>query len=235
MSKGARGGGGEPTRAVVLRSVDFGEADRILTLLTERWGRIAVMARGARRSQRRFAGALEPFAVLEATIAVGTGEVGRLGEARLLRAFPRLLGSLACMREAGRALELVRRLAPQREGEPRLLAVVEALFEELDGGRPAEAARVRAGLRALAVAGLPPRLDACVGCGLAPEAHQSALFDPARGGIVCRACGGGPLKLSARARQWMITASTGADPGPLEHRAEVEAVVDAFVARHAPS
>jgi DNA repair protein RecO (recombination protein O) len=220
---------------VVLRSVDLGEADRILTLLTERWGRIAVMARGARRSQRRFAGALEPFAILEATIALGSGEVSRLVEARLVRAFPRLLGSLACMREAGRALELVRRLAPQREGEPRLVLVVEALLEELDAGGAPDAARVRASLRALTVVGLPPRLDVCVGCGLAPEPHQSALFDPARGGIVCRACGGGPLKLSARARRWMRTASTDADPGPLEDRGEVEGAIEAFVARHVPS
>jgi DNA repair protein RecO (recombination protein O) len=224
---------------VVLRAVDFGEADRILTLLTERWGRIAVMARGARRSQRRFAGALEPFAILEATIALGTGDVARLSEARLLRAFPRLLGSLVAMREAGRALELVRRVAPQREGEPRLLAVVERLFEELDGATPevreAGGAQARAAVRALVVVGLAPRLDVCVGCGRAPEPHQAALFDPVRGGIVCRACGGGPLRLSARARRWMSAASTDADPGPLEDRAEVEGAIEAFVVRHAPS
>jgi DNA repair protein RecO (recombination protein O) len=222
----------------VLRSVDFGEADRILTLLTERHGRLAVIARGARRSQRRFAGALEPFAILEATIALGSGDVSRLSEARVVRAFPRLLGSLAAMREAGRALELVRRVAPQREGEPRLLAVVEQLFEELDQG-PAEeresgGAHLRAALRALAVVGLSPRLDACVGCGRAPEPHQAALFDPGRGGIVCRACGGGPLRLSARARRWMLAATTG-EPGPLEDRADVDAALDAFVARHLPA
>ena len=55
-----------PTRALVLRGVDYGEADRILTLLTPELGRVAVLARGARKSQRRFAGALEPFAVLAA-------------------------------------------------------------------------------------------------------------------------------------------------------------------------
>lgn len=224
---------------MVLRSVDYGDADRILTLLTERWGRIAVMARGARRSQRRFAGALEPFAILEATVALGTGDVARLTEARLLRAFPRLLGSLAGMREAGRALELVRRVAPQREGEPRLLAVVERLFEELDTATPEApavgGAHARAAVRALAVVGLAPRLDLCVGCGRAPETRQSALFDPVRGGIVCRACGGGPLKLSARARRWLSIASTDADPGPLQDRGEVEAVLEAFAERHAPS
>ncbi len=224
--------------AVVLRSVDFGEADRILTLLTDRHGRIAVIARGARRSQKRFAGALEPFAILEASVALGAGEVSRLAEARVLRAFPHLLGSLEAMREAGRTLELIRKVSPQREGEPRLLEAVERLFEELDAraarGVSVQGAYCRCALRALAIVGLAPRLSACVGCGLAPEPRQSALFDPQRGGIACRACGGGPIKLPARARQWMI-ACVGegeGEPGELGDVPEVEGALEAFVARH---
>lgn len=227
-------------RAVVLRSVDFGDSDRIVTLLTDQLGRIAVMARGARKSQRRFGASLEPFALIEASIALGSGEVSRLAEARVIRAFPRLLGSLDAMREAGRALELVRRIAPQREGEPRLLACVEALFAELDqavaSGSSHRGAFARSSLRALAVVGLQPRLDVCVGCGRAPEPGQAALFDPGRGGIVCRSCGGGPLRLSGRARAWMIAAgSDGKATEPeIVDPADVEAAIDAFVARHAP-
>jgi len=225
---------------VLLRSVDFGEADRVVTLLTERFGRIAVMARGARKSQRRFGASLEPFAVIEAAVALGSGEVSRLAEARVIRAFPRLLGNLEAMREAGRALELVRRVAPQREGEPRLVACAEQLFEELDGavasGGSIRGAFARCGLRALAVVGLAPRLDVCVGCGRSPEPGQAALFDAGRGSIVCRSCGGGSLRLSGRARAWMIAASGDATspPGEIVDAGDVEAAIDAFVARHAP-
>lgn len=239
---------GEPTRAVVLRSVDFGESDRILTLLTDRHGRISAIARGARKSAKRFGGALEPFAILEATVALGSGDVGRLAEARVLRAFPRLLASLDAMREAGHGLELVRKVAPQREGEPRLVDAVEALFEELDppgggdSGPAWQGAAARCVLRVLAIVGLAPRLDACVGCGLSPEPRQAALFDPVRGGIVCRACGGGPLRLSGRARAWMQAGLVDEGPGrrseppraslTAEDRSEVSAALDAFVSKH---
>ena len=231
-----------PTRAVLLRSVDFGEADRILTLVTDAHGRIAVMARGARRSQKRFGGALEPFAIVEASVAMGAGEVGRLAEARVLRAFPRLIGSLDAMREAGHALELVRSVSPQRHGEPRLLDAIAALFEELDRDATSVGVFARSSLRVLAIVGLAPRVTACVSCGRAPEPGQAALFDAGRGGIVCRACGGGPLRLSGRARAFMIDALRAADEdeitfGPIERTdlSDVEAALDAFVKRHVRS
>ena len=85
----------ERTLAVLLRSVDYGEADRIVTLLTERRGRVSVLARSARKSTKRFLGALEPFGVIEAEIALGTAEVGRLSSARLVRGFPKILASLS--------------------------------------------------------------------------------------------------------------------------------------------
>lgn len=232
-----RGPPAERSRAVLLRSVDFGEADRIVTLLTDRHGRLAVIARGARRSQRRFGAALEPFAIIEASVAPGTGEVGRLSEARVLRAFPRLLGSLDAMREAGRILELVRAVVPQREPEPRVIDALESLFAELDAepGHAAEAGGyVRCGLRVLSIVGFAPRLQTCVGCGRAPEPSQAALFDAGRGGIVCRACGGGALRLAGRTRAFLEEALTEQTPQPVPRAelTEAESALAAFVKRH---
>lgn len=249
MGRGATPRTAQASRAVLLRSVDFGEADRIVTLLTEQHGRVAVMARGARRSQKRFGGALEPFAILEASVALGTGEVGRLAEARVIRAFPRLLGSLEAMREAGRALELVRGVAPQREPEPRLLDAVESLLAELDADAHSPGAYARMGLRTLAIVGLAPRLSSCVSCGRSPEVGQASLFDPGRGGIVCRACGGGPIRLSGRARAWMMEGmlegqgevapmeDDGSAPAAIGRAdlSDVESALDAFVKRHVRS
>ncbi len=230
----------EPSRAVLLRSVDFGESDRVLTFVTERHGRVSVIARGARRSQRRFLGALEPFAIVEASIALGAGELGRLAEARVLRAFPSLISDLDAMREAGRALELVRALVPEREPEPGLLDELEALFAALDASRgraSAVAAYVRFGLRTLAIVGLAPRVDGCVGCDRRPSAEQPALFDVERGGIVCRACGGGPVLLSAasRAVASRVLEQGGQVDTPTDDAAVgLERLLDAFVERHAP-
>lgn len=225
------------TRAILLRSVAYGEADRIVTLLTEVHGKLALMARGARRSQKRFAGSLEPFALIEAEVAVGAGEVGRLAGARVLRAYPRILGSLERMDLAGRALELVRELVPPREPDPRFVETVITFFERLeeaDGG--VAESRLAFELRFLAIAGWPPRLDACGRCGTRAE-DRAALFDPAMGAIVCRACGGGPIHLHAATRARMIAAmregwSGSARGWSAREVAEATEAIDAFVRRH---
>lgn len=224
--------------AVLVRSVDYGEADRIVTLLTEHTGLVALMARSARKSRKRFSGALEPFGVIEAELALGRGEVGRLASARLVRGFPTLLARLPAMREAGRALELVRDATPPRESEPRLLQAVVRLFEVLssDEATP-EAARTAFELRYLTLLGLAPRVDVCARCGRAPEPTQSALFDGGVGAIVCRACGGGPLLLPASTRRLMSAASANewaeglSAWTPQDTRAASDAL-DAFISRH---
>ena len=222
--------------AVLVRSVDFGEADRIVTLLTEHHGLVALLARSARKSKKRFAGSLEPFGVIDAELALGRGDVGRLANAQLVRGFPRLLASLDAMREAGRALELVSLATPPRESDPRLLEAVVQLFEALEHGA-SETARIAFELRYLALLGLAPRVDACARCGRMPDAAQSALFDGGVGAIVCRACGGGPLLLPASTRRLMSDAMTaswteGLASWTRDDTSAARDAVDAFVERH---
>lgn len=192
------------TVGVLLRSVDYGDADRIVTLLTDRDGKVTAIARGARKSRKRFAGALEPFGLVEVEVALGNGEVGRLVSARLLRGYPRLLGSLERIQIAGSVLELVRELVPPRQPDPRFVPVLAALFERLDEeGEVGDEVRIAFELRFLALAGLSPRFDACGRCGK-DAGDRAALFDPALGAVVCRACGGGPLFVSGTTRMRMI-------------------------------
>jgi DNA repair protein RecO (recombination protein O) len=223
---------------VLVRSVDYGEADRIVTLLTEHTGLVALIARSARKSQKRFAGALEPFGVIEAELAIGRGEVGRLASARLVRGFPALLTRLSAMREAGKALELVRDATPPRESDPRLLETVIVLFEKLaEGVANDEAIRAAFEVRYLALLGLAPRVDACARCGREPDVSRSALFDGAVGAIVCRACGGGPILLPASTRRLVSSAATAAWSDELDawKSADIHAALealDAFIERH---
>ena len=79
-------------RAIVLRTVDYGESDRVVTLLTAERGKLAAFARGARASRRRFGGALEPFTLLAVEARERRGAWGpasgraRVPSARLVRA-----------------------------------------------------------------------------------------------------------------------------------------------------
>ena len=190
--------------AVLLRSVDYRDADRIVTLLTRELGKVAVMARGARRSTKRFGGALEPYALLRAEVSLGRGEVGRLGQAQIVRHYPRILSDLTRMTHAGAALELVREIAPAREPDERLFDTVVQVLETLDGAPEArEEILIAFQIRVAAVAGFSPGLDVCARCGRRAPEGKAARFDPVVGSIVCRACGGGPLHLSGETRARM--------------------------------
>jgi DNA repair protein RecO (recombination protein O) len=194
------------TRAFLLRSVDYGESDRVLTLLTEHRGRIAAIARGARRSQKRFGGALEPFALLEVALARGRGELWRLTEATLVEAHPGLSRDLARIGAAAFVLELVRELAPEDQPEPGLFRSIEEVLGLLASaeGTAVAALAFGAALRVLALAGIAVSVTACTACGKPVPAGRKVLFDPRRGGVVCSACGGGPIALSAVALALLV-------------------------------
>lgn len=78
------------TRAIVLRRTNYGEADRILQLLTP-LGRMSVMARGVRREKSKLAGGIELFAVSDIVVGEGKGELGVLTSARLVQFYRHIL------------------------------------------------------------------------------------------------------------------------------------------------
>jgi len=228
-----------PTEAVVLRGVDYGEADRILTLLTPDLGRIAVMARGARKSQRRFAGALEPFAVIAAEIVVGRGEVSRLAGASVTRSFPGILGNLERMRAGGRMLERVRDALPSGPVDARVFGLCVALFEVLDTAPPPyDTLELAVTVRLASVLGVAPRLDRCARCGKEAPPGKAVLFDPRRSVVVCQACGGAPVKLGGATRRLLDGLATDGWPTlaalswPDAERDEVRRVAVALVDVH---
>ena len=239
-------------RALLLRSVDFGDRDRIVTLLTRDGGKVSAMARGARGSRRRFVG-LEPLCVLDVELLPGRGELQRLQGCALRRGYPGVLRSLEAISEGGRAIELLRSVTVPEHPEPELFDLVESFFEALerwvldpeaaaeptrgsglDAGRagvepPAgevagaatAGARPRAGrlcalsselrARVVAILGLLPELDACLHCGREAPPARAVLYASADDGVVCRACGGGEVLLSAAARG-LLAALAGARP-----------------------
>lgn len=199
----------EQAAALVLRAVDYAEADRVVTLLTREHGRLSAIARAARKSKRRFAGALEGFALISVDVTFGKGALARLEAARVTRVFPRLLSDLAALEAAGALLRLTHELLPEHAPEPEVFdALVEAL-QWLDGGAAARPVRLAREARLLALTGFAPLLTACVSCGRSPRAEQSAMFDPVRGGLICRACGGGPERICGELRAALQQALDG--------------------------
>ena len=199
------------TPALLLRCVDYRDADRIVTLLTPGRGRISAIARGARRSVKRFGSSLEPFVLIDAEVVEGRGQLDTLKQAQIVRVFPRILGGLDRMQTGGRALELVRALTPEGSPEASIYETTVELFEALDAKFcPCEVLEILFRVRLMVLAGFAPGLDACGQCGKRPGPSQAGLFDARAGELVCRGCGGARHELSADLRAHLANA-TGTD------------------------
>ncbi|HEX4355150.1 MAG TPA: DNA repair protein RecO [Polyangiales bacterium] len=196
--------------ALVLRSVDYRDADRIVTLLTRRHGKLSALARSARNSKRRFAGALEGFALLDIEVAIGNSELAHLQSARVTRVFSNLLADLSRLTAAGALLRLARELIPERVPDDEifdaLLASLEA-FDRID--LPVAPLQICLELQLLALTGFAPLLSACGRCGKRAEQGRAADFDPRRGSLICQACGGASLRLNGSLRERMLAAISG--------------------------
>ena len=187
--------------AIVLRTVAYGDHDVIAHLLVRGRGRVSAFARGARSSRRRFAGALEPFQLVEVLLSERNGqELWMLREAAVAEPFAGLRDDLHRIAHAGYAAELAHELSRPAEPADELFTVLAAFLERLSRG-PATSARLRAfELGALAAAGLTPELSGCARCG-SPVAFGKAPFDVDAGGLACARCAHpGALLLTAGGR-----------------------------------
>lgn len=207
------------TRALLVKRVEYGESDLVLTLFTERFGRVTALARGARKSTRRFAGALEPMHTLEVRLEERPErELFGLREARIATPRLALTSELSRLEAAGKALGWLRRAAPARTPEPELWHGIEALLDRLaEPGRvDAERVLAAAGMKLLGTLGWGLDLERCVSCGKPCPEGQSGLVDAARGGLVCRSCGGARRRLDGALRHRLARAGATGDPAALE-------------------
>jgi DNA repair protein RecO (recombination protein O) len=192
------------TEAVVLRSMRYGEADRILHLYTPHRGRVSAIAKGVRRARSRFGGRLEPYFRLHIELHEGRGELLTVTGAQTIDGHARLRGDGRALDAAARACDAVGRLFETSEPHPgvfNLLCRQLALLDGPVGG----AAGTRAGalafrLKLLLAAGLAPQLGACASCG---EPEHLVGFSGSAGGVVCAACEAGSFPLEQEAHGFM--------------------------------
>ncbi|MGK7345969.1 MAG: DNA repair protein RecO [Candidatus Nitrospinota bacterium M3_3B_026] len=177
--------------AVILRTIRLGEADKIATLFTERFGKVKAVAKGALRPKSRFGGRLEPFSLVRAIFfGKEKTELYRLNSLDMLDPFMTLRGDFEKLGRAWVSVELVDAL--QREGDENrrgfesLLELWRALTREERPARMDLLLRLFE-LRYISGAGFQPVLDRCSMCRGELEGAE-VWFDPVRGGAVCRAC-----------------------------------------------
>jgi len=117
------------TKAIVLRRTDYGEADRILQLLTPE-GKRSVIARGVRREKSKLAGGIELFSVSDVLIHKGRSELGVLTGARLVEHYDGLVKDLDLIEQGGALMRQASRLSEQVDS-PEFFNVMQQSFRSM--------------------------------------------------------------------------------------------------------
>lgn len=174
---------------VVLRHVNYGEADRIVSVLTATWGIKKGFASSARNSRKRFGPALEPFSQAVFHWRQGRGDLWTLQEADLLTSRSGLRTDLERLALAGYGVELVELLASETEDYQRIYELLCSYLDFLDRGGDHAVARLLLELRLVYLLGYIPHLLHCSEC-LKIFDNEPIRFDSQRGGSLCCDCAG---------------------------------------------
>jgi DNA repair protein RecO (recombination protein O) len=184
----------EDVPALVLRTVEFGEADLIVHLLTPHRGRVTAMAKHARKSVRRFPGSLDLFNHLHVKLHPRRrGGMPLLDRARLVSAFLPLRDDPVRYGLACYVMELLSRLAPEEGVGHEMRGIFDFALEALcalEQCTPDAGTRVGIELRALDALGMRPELRHCVRCGREVDGPGTVHFHVADGGVICGRCAG---------------------------------------------
>ncbi len=195
------------TEAIVLRSIRYGEADRILHLYSKSEGRIGAIAKGSRKPKSRFGGRLEPFFRLDLLLHEGRGDLLTVTGVSTLNGYPRLRSDGAAIGAGARACDAVLRLLDSAEPNPPAYNLLSRYLELLDAPGNPRAAVLEVALsfrlKLALAAGFAPELASCARCG---EAEHLAGFSGAAGGVVCGSCEAGAFALDEEAHAFMVEA-----------------------------
>jgi len=181
------------TDAIVLSRFDYGEADRILTLITPGGGKIKAIAKGIRRQKSRIGGSLEPFAELRVALAQGrTFEV--VTQVDVVHPWLNLRDNLVSFGTASYLAELANGTLEEHHAAESVYVMLKRAYEILDAGMaPGRVARWFE-MHLADELGVRPEVDRCVECGRLLEADERYRWMPPLGGVLCERCPGPPFE-----------------------------------------
>lgn len=193
------------TEAIVLRSIRYGEADRILHLYSRERGRIGAVAKGVRRPKSRFGGRLEPLFRVALVLHEGRGDLHTVTSVQTVHAHGALREGRETLARATEACAAVLRLFDSAEPNVPAYNLLCHELAVLDAN-PAAAGRAQAlvfRLKLLLAAGFVPELASCASCG---EREHLGAFSAGAGGVVCAACEAGSFPLDPETHEFLVSA-----------------------------
>jgi DNA repair protein RecO (recombination protein O) len=188
------------TNGIVLRTYKLGEADRIVSFITDSHGKVRAVAKGVRKTKSRIGARLEPMSHVALLMYKGRGDLDIVSQADSIEQFRVIREDLDRLTHAAALIEAVDLLAEEGEPDERLYSMLGGALRSLNSN---DSALIVASFywKLLAHAGYEPMLDACVRCGVDDE-DALVGFDPAAGGVTCRTCTIGS-RMSTRAYELM--------------------------------
>ncbi len=221
--------------AIVIGSMDYRENDKIVTLFTLEHGKLKGIARGAKKSVRRFGGALEPFARLTLEIGLREGLV-QIHAADIFTVFPQIRTDLKRIAHAGYACDLTDALLPEGMSNSRLFRLLAAYLDHLERSPADPSDRRFFEINLLNVLGYRPALEQCAAC--AADLTGDAWLSPARAasGLLCAECGRGGRQVAATTvnllRRALQTGRFGSIRFPPPELGEAGILLDSAIAEH---
>ena len=204
------------TPAILLRRIEFGDYDLIVTLFTLTQGKTSAIAKSAKKSVKRFPGVLEPFSRLNVVLAKGKGKgMPVLQEASLEDPFFKIREDIIKTTYASYWSELIYLWMAEGEPQESLYRLTLHVLAELNRGEiPVEVLSILFQMRFLSLAGFRPNFDHCHACKTCLDQirHASVVSDPSKGGIACPSCGiptNGRLKISKGTLKQLMWTDTG--------------------------
>ena len=173
------------TKGIVIKRINFGEADRILTILTERLGKIKAIAKGVRKTKSRLAGHLEPFMIIDLQLHEGKTFYIVTG-ATIVKDFPKIHDNLEKVSKCFYVGELVDKFLEENHKDREIFELFFAVLkciEESDGNfwlRVFE-------LKLIEASGFHPELYNCIHCQKKLE-QENNFWDNIEGGVICLEC-----------------------------------------------
>jgi DNA repair protein RecO (recombination protein O) len=221
------------SEAIILRRVAYGEADWIVTFFSREKGRLSGMAKSARSSRKRFAGALEPGAVVDVGFSERRGSpMVRLDEARLVMPMHGMMKSLARIEAVARTLALALAFLQEHEANPAKFDLLRARLLTLCHAEPDPGDAACFELKWLSLSGYAPVIGACASCGGDGDSPGGWRFSFDRGGFVCAGCSigpGGSRALSDAAARGLLSLAAESLPDDVSHASAALAVLGGYV------
>ncbi|MCK9362027.1 MAG: DNA repair protein RecO [Syntrophales bacterium] len=177
------------TEAIVLKTIDYGESDQIVTFYTREYGKIKGIAKGARRSKKRFVNALEPFSCSEINFSRQNPEhLDFIDGCDVSCHFPEIRSNLEKTLAASYLIELMDQFTPENKKSESSFQLLHDFLVLLEKRSPSDTLLRFFEIRLLRVAGYDPVLDYCLCCRMPLANGTTYRFDSVKGGIVCNSC-----------------------------------------------